>query len=40
MKKCLTHDSFDLMMDYDYKNQGNPLITKITVQTMGKGDER
>lgn len=36
MNKCLNHDSFDLMMDYDVTNQGNSLITKVTVRIMGK----
>jgi hypothetical protein len=36
-EKCLNYDLFDFMMDYDYKNQSNPLITIITVQTMEKG---
>ena len=40
MSKCLNYDSSDLVMDYDITNQGNHLITKITVQTMGKGDGR
>ncbi|GBD96104.1 hypothetical protein BMS3Abin06_00987 [bacterium BMS3Abin06] len=34
--ECLNCDLFDFMMDYDYKNQRNQLITKIRVQTIGK----
>ena len=38
-EKFLNYDLFDFMMDYDYKNQSNPLIIKITVRTMEKGDD-
>ena len=34
--ECLNCDLFDFIMDYDYKNQPNQLITGITVQTIGK----
>ncbi len=36
MEKRLNCDLFDFRMDYDYKNQSNQLIPKITVQTIGK----
>ncbi len=36
MEKRLNCDLFDFMMDYDYKNQRNQLITEITVQTIRK----
>ena len=35
--KCRNFDLFDFMMDYDYKNQRNQLITEIMVQTIWKG---
>ena len=35
-EKCLNFDLFDYMMDCDCQNQSNPLITKITVQTIEK----
>ena len=34
-RKYLNCNLFDFMMDYDYKNQPNQLITGITVQTIG-----
>jgi len=38
MKKCLNYDLFDFVMDCDFDNQDNPIIPKITVRTIEKGE--
>ncbi len=37
MIKCLNNDLLDLMMDCDNKYQSNPVITKVTIQTIEEG---
>jgi hypothetical protein len=36
MRKRLNSDSFDLLVDCDFDSQGNPVIPRITVQTIEK----